>query len=77
MKRMDYVHPIILFLYFMMVIFITMITNNPVLISISFFSSLFLYAMFTKSQNMFKKLGLFFNFNDFYGFNKSHFFSLW
>ncbi len=59
MKRMDYVHPIILFLYFMMVIFITMITNNPVLISISFFSSLFLYAMFTSFKNMFKKLGLF------------------
>lgn len=54
MKRMDNIHPIVLFFYFLIIIFISMFTVNPIMILISFTSSLLLYALLTSFKKMMK-----------------------
>lgn len=56
MKKLDSLHPIVLFTYFMLVVFISMCTVNPVFVTISFLSSLVLYALLTNIRKMFKVL---------------------
>lgn len=54
MKRIDNIHPIVLFFYFLIIIFISMFMVNPIMILISFVSSLLLYAELTSFKKMIK-----------------------
>lgn len=54
MKRIDNIHPIVLFFYFLIIIFISMFSVNPIMILISFTSSLLLYALLTSFKKMIK-----------------------
>lgn len=54
MKRIDNIHPIVLFFYFLIIIFISMFSVNPIMILISFASSLLLYALLTSFKKMIK-----------------------
>lgn len=56
MKAFQSYHPIILFLYFIGLIFITMFTMNPILITISFVSGIFFCGMLIGAKKLLKSL---------------------
>lgn len=56
MKSFQGYHPIILFLYFLGVIFITMFTMNPILLGLSFVSSLVFCGMLIGIKKLLKSL---------------------
>ncbi|QVK19352.1 energy-coupling factor transporter transmembrane protein EcfT [Mycoplasmatota bacterium] len=56
MKCFEGYHPILLFIYFLGVIFITMFTMNPVLITISFVSSILFCGMLIGIKELVKSL---------------------
>lgn len=57
MKRFESYHPVVTFLFFVFVLFITMFSTNPIIIGISFISSIVFYMFlcgFMKVLNSFK-----------------------
>lgn len=56
MKAFERLHPVLLFVYFMAVIFITMFTTHPILLSISFVCSIWFCGMLIGAKKLLVRL---------------------